>query len=265
MQKLRKLIAEKSCNICVGLDPFVELFPTELDTKNVGEAIIKFNRAIIEAVADIVPVVKPQIAFYEQYGTQGMQAFADACKYAKKQGLYVIADAKRGDIGSTAAGYAKAFLTDGGFDCDAVTVNGYLGTDGIKPFLDTGRDIFVLAKTSNPSGGELQSLTLESGEKVYEKMTELIHGWGENAGAVVGATYPSELAGVCEKYPDMMLLIPGYGAQGGTGADIAVARNQSVVNSSRGILYAEKDRAKSLDDFAAAAREAVVKMKEDLN
>ncbi|MDR1101940.1 MAG: orotidine-5'-phosphate decarboxylase [Clostridiales bacterium] len=274
--------AKGNPSIC-GLDPFPALFPPHilnnrsadaLDRDATAEAIIAFNKGIIDAVSDIVPAVKPQCAFYEQYGWQGVRALEETVKYAKNKGIFVLIDGKRNDIGSTAEGYARAYLGDT-FDADALTVNGYLGTDGIKPFLSTKRMIFVLAKTSNPSSGELQDLRLNSGQTVSEKMAELCEQWGaetphcgnySNVGMVVGATYPKELADLREKAPHTFILVPGYGAQGGGAADIAAAFDSNdegaIVNSSRGILYAyKKDGSRPSEDFASAARDAAIEMK----
>ena len=278
--ELIQKIREKNNPTVVGLDPFIEQFPPQLvkgrSKAEVAESILAFNKAIIDAVYDIVPAVKPQLAFYEQYGWQGFKALEDTVRYAKSRGLFVILDAKRNDIGSTAAGYAQAYLTESSFNADAITVNGYLGSDGIKPFLDTGRMIFVLVKTSNPSSGELQDRKLDDGKTIYETMANLCATWGgdgkpyNNVGIVVGATYPEQIAELRTKLPNTFFLIPGYGTQGGKASDIAKAFDKdglgAIVNASRSILYAWKKKESSNgEDFAELARAEAIKMKEDLN
>ena len=278
VNQLISAIKQKNAPVLVGLDPFVDSFPKSFfkgQTKDdIAESILEFNKAIIDSVYDIIPAVKPQSAFYEQYGWQGVKALEETVAYAKSKGLFVIFDGKRNDIGSTAAGYAKAFLTESGVNADALTVNGYLGNDGIKPFLETGKMIFVLAKTSNPSSGELQDRKLDDGTTVYETMARLTAKWssGEpysNCGIVVGATYPEQIAELRAKLPNTFFLIPGYGAQGGKACDIAQAFDSdgmgAIVNSSRGILYAyKKEENCSEADFAGAARRAVIKMRDDI-
>jgi len=271
-------VKEKSNPTVVGLDPFIENFPQDILKKYpIPDAILAFNKDIIDAVADIVPAVKPQAAFYEQYGWQGFRALEETVKYAKSKGLYVILDGKRNDIGSTAEGYAKAYLTEDGMNADALTVNGYLGFDGIKPFLDTGRAIFVLAKTSNPSSGDVQNRRLDDGKTVYETVAELCAEWGagspcggvavpyNNVGIVVGATYPEQIAELREKLPRTFFLIPGYGAQGGKAEDIAKAFDKdglgAIVNASRSILYAWKNTG---GDYQDAARAEAIKMRDDI-
>lgn len=273
MKILKQKIAEKNSRVLVGLDTFIDKFPKYLikgdSKKDIADSIIEFNKQIIDAVYDIVPAVKPQCAFYEQYGYEGVRALEETVRYAKAKGLYVIVDGKRNDIGSTAKGYADAYLSSEGFDAEALTVNGYLGSDGIKPFLDTGKSIFVLAKTSNPSSGELQNLKLENGNYVYEEMAKISDEWNtdENVGIVVGATYPEELKTLREKFPDLFFLIPGYGAQGGKSADIKPAFEGAgaIVNSSRGILYAWQKNGGDEKNFAEAARAETIRMRDDLN
>jgi len=235
-----------------------------------------------------VPAVKPQLAFYELLGVPGMAAYADTVAYAREKGLFVIADGKRSDIGSTMQAYAAAHLglTDLGgelqaaFDADALTVNAYLGSDGIKPLVDVckARDkgIFVLVKTSNPSSGELQDKTAD-GAPVYELMGRMCETWGGDTvgahgysavGAVVGATYPQQLTELRAKLPHTFFLVPGYGAQGGGAADVAGAFDQNglgaVVNSSRGIMCAYKAEGCDERDFAGAARREAVRMRDAL-
>ena len=274
-------IKEKGNPSVVGLDTAADYLPDSgkySDPASVAAAVTDFNRAIIERVAPIVPAVKVQIAYYEAMGLHGMRAFSDTCKAARAAGMVVIADAKRNDIGATAKQYASAFFGGGDLDCDFLTVNGYLGTDGIAPFL--GREdkgVFVLVKTSNPSGGELQDMRLENGRTVYEQMAALVDGWGRNSvgdcgystvGAVVGATYPEQAVRLRAMLPHTFFLVPGYGAQGG-GADGAVAGFDAngrggIVNSSRGIICAYKqDKYKGMS-YADAAYAAAIDMREDL-
>lgn len=274
-------IKEKGNPSVVGLDTAADYLPDSgkySDPASVAAAVTDFNRAIIERVAPIVPAVKVQIAYYEAMGLHGMRAFSDTCKAARAAGMVVIADAKRNDIGATAKQYASAFFGGGDFDCDFLTVNGYLGTDGIAPFL--GREdkgVFVLVKTSNPSGGELQDMRLENGRTVYEQMAALVDGWGRDSvgdcgysavGAVVGATYPEQAVRLRAMLPHTFFLVPGYGAQGG-GADGAVAGfdergGGGIVNSSRGIICAYRQEKYKGMKFDEAAYAACVDMREDL-
>ena len=255
-----------------------------------AEACWRFNEAILKATADLIPAVKPQIAMYEQFGIPGLIAYEKTVRFAKKLGLIVIADVKRGDIGSTSAAYAEGHLgsiTIGEkqffpFDADMATVNPYLGSDGVKPFLEVcgrcDKGIFVLVKTSNPSSGELQDQLID-GEPLYARVADLTSAWGEslmegawsNVGAVVGATYPKMLAELRARMPHTFFLIPGYGAQGGKAEDLAVAFNAQgeggIVNSSRGIIAAwkqEKYQNFGAEAFADAARQATVDMILDL-
>ena len=257
-------IIEKQNPICVGLDTSFSYLPDNMragatSLEDAAQAILMFNRGIIDAVSDIVPSVKVQIAYYEQYGTAGLRAFYETLRYAKEQGLVVITDAKRNDIGATASQYAAAFLgetnvgesTFSAFPSDFLTVNGYLGSDGITPFVEQCKNhdkgIFVLVKTSNPSSGELQNLKLEDGRTVYECMGDMVERWGEGTvgkygyscvGAVVGATYPEEAKVLRARLPHTFFLVPGYGAQG---ANAEMLKNcfdanglGGVVNNSRG-------------------------------
>lgn len=306
-------IKAKGNPVCVGLDPQLPQIPEFIKKRQVekfgdtfeaaANAFLEFNKGIIDAVCDIVPVVKPQIAFYEQYGFVGVWAYEETCKYAQAKGLIVIADAKRNDIGSTASGYAGAFLGevdlfDGkakSLDADALTVTPYLGYDGIKPFVEVcrefGKGIFVLVKTSNPSSGDLQDQLLD--EKVkegfgiegrmtnYALMSHLVESWGSDlmgesgyssVGAVVGATHPTQAAEIRKYLPQAIFLVPGYGAQGGGAEDVRPCFNSdglgAVVNSSRGIIFAyeKDDYAKSYvaEAYAEAARAATLSMIEDL-
>jgi orotidine-5'-phosphate decarboxylase len=288
----------------VGLDPRPEYIPEYIRKKafkefgdgilGITEAIAEFNKKIIDAVYDITPAVKPQMAYYEIYGPEGMKTFARTCSYAKKRGMLVIADGKRNDIGTTAEAYALAYLgnkdtNDAGFpvyDIDALTVNPYLGYDGIKPFIDNctknDKGIFILVKTSNNTSGQLQDLVLQDGKHVYEKLAELVNEWCSNAmgekgyssvGAVVGATYPGQARVLRRIMKKAYILVPGYGAQGGTAEDAAQSFNPdglgAVVNSSRNVMCAWKlerwrDRYNE-ESFDAAAREEVIRMRDDLN
>lgn len=297
--KLIDAIKKKGTPICVGLDPQLGHIPNlvkapaEMEKGKsfvaAADAIVAFNKGIIDEIHDLVPVVKPQFAFYVQYGFSGVWAFEETCRYAQSKGLLVIADAKCNDIGSTAEAYSNAFLGETELfgervepiGCDAVTVNPYLGYDGIKPFITTcrerGRGIFILVKTSNPSSGDLQDRKVGEKMKNYELMANLVEGWGadeigshgySSVGAVIGATYPTELAKVRKMMPETYFLIPGYGAQGGTAADVKAAFNKdglgAIINSSRGIIFAwEKE--KDEKNYAAAARAAVLKMKKELD
>ncbi len=281
--ELCKAIIEKQNPTCVGLDTAPEYLPEELlagaDTpEKIADAVFEFNKNMIDSTCDLVPAVKVQIAYYEQYGTHGLRAFTNTVRYAKEKGLLVIADAKRNDIGATASRYAEAFLGESPFESDFLTVNGYLGTDGVAPFTDKckarGKGIFVLVKTSNPSSGELQNLKLQDGRTVYECMGDMVELWGEGTvgefgyscvGAVVGATYPEEAKILRARLPHTFFLVPGYGAQG---ANAEMLKNcfkadgtGAIVNNSRGILCAYKKRG---GNYAEAAREACLDMKADL-
>ncbi len=275
-------IIEKQNPACVGLDTDLGYVPEALrrSCATEADAVYAFNRGVIDAVCDVVPSVKVQIAYYEKLGAEGAACFCKTCAYAKQKGLVVIADAKRNDIGATATQYAKAFLGEGAaFSCDFLTVNGYLGTDGIAPFVEEGKAhdgaIFVLVKTSNPSSGELQNLKLADGRTVYECMGDMVEKWGEDSrgkygysrvGAVVGATYPEEAKVLRARLPHTFFLVPGYGAQGGSAEMLknCFAANGlgGIVNNSRGILCAYRKRGGAYDE---AARAAALDMKADLN
>ncbi len=277
---------------CVGLDTLFDYLPEDMKAgaktfDDVAERVLEFNKKLIDNIYDIVPSVKVQIAYYEMYGAAGMKAYYETLKYAAEKGLVVIADAKRNDIGSTASCYAKAFLgetqvNDGlikAFPSDYVTVNGYLGSDGILPFVEQcekhDKGIFVLVKTSNPSGAEIQNMVLENGVPMYEYMGGLVEKWGESTigkygysavGAVVGATHPTEAARLREVLPHTFFLIPGYGAQGGNAEMLKSCFGKDglggVVNNSRGILCAYK---KNGGTYYDAAREACIAMQKDLS
>lgn len=300
IDKLIEKIKKTGNPTVMGLDPRFEMLPECVTNKypktleGVAEAIIEYNKALIDATYDIIPAIKPQIAFYEMFGIPGMKAFEETCKYAKEKGMIIIADIKRGDIGSTAAGYSNAYLgkTKIGdieqsiFDVDFVTVNPYMGTDCVKPFIEDckkyNKGLFILVKTSNPSSGELQDLILESGEEVYTNVAKLVEKWGEeligeynysSIAAVVGATYPKQLEDIRKTAPHTFFLIPGYGAQGGKPEDIALGFDDNglggIVNASRSLMCAYKsDRWKNEfeeKDYAKATRAEALRMKEELN
>ena len=282
-----------------GLDPKLDYVPESIKTKcfekygktleGAAAALFEFNKALIDALYDIVPAVKPQAAYYEMYGWQGVKALCDTIAYAKSKGMFVITDGKRNDIGTTMEAYATAHLghTDvagesiDAFGADALTVNGYLGTDGIKPLAkicdSDDKGIFVLVKTSNPSSGELQDMKLETTESVYEHMGKMCEGWGEDlmgkhgysaVGAVVGATYPEQLGEMRAKLPHTFFLVPGYGAQGGGADDVKNAFDENglgaIINSSRGIMCAWKKQGLTEEDFAVAARKEAERMRDEI-
>ena len=294
VDKLIEKIIEMQNPTCVGLDTDFSYLPDEMRDgmatfEGVAEQLIEFNMNIIDKVCDIVPAVKVQVAYYEQYGFEGMRAFDCTVNYARGRGLYVIADCKRNDIGSTAKCYSTAYLGETdingkrltAFPADMLTVNGYLGTDGIQPFVEDvkrhDKGIFVLVKTSNPSSGELQNLKLESGEPLYERMGKLVESWGadcvgkygySDVGAVVGATHPEEAERLRKLLKHTFFLIPGYGAQGGSADMLKVCFDEhglgGIVNNSRGIICAYKKPAYTGLGYAEAARAACIDMQRDL-
>lgn len=300
INKLIKKIEENKAPIVVGLDPMLSYIPEHIQKKaweKNGEtlegaacAVWEYNKGIIDAVYDLVPAVKPQIAMYEQFGISGMEAFKKTVDYCKEKDLIVIGDVKRGDIGSTSAAYAAAHIgkvTIGSksyepFQEDFMTVNPYFGIDGIKPFLDVckeeKRGIFVLVKTSNPSSGEFQD-QLINGKPLYELVARKVAEWGEECmgdtysyvGCVIGATYPEMGKVLREIMPKQYILVPGYGAQGGKAEDLAPYFNKdglgAIVNSSRGIIAAYKQpKYERFGEaaYADAARQAVIDMREDI-
>lgn len=301
IDNLIEKIKETNNPTVMGLDPRYDMIPEVIRNKytnnleGISKAILEYNKELIDNIYDIIPAIKPQLAFYEMFGIEGMQVFKETCKYAKEKGMIVIADAKRGDIGSTAKGYSNAYLGQtpiGGenisvFDnIDFLTVNPYLGVDSITPFVEDcikyGKGIFVLIKTSNPSSGELQDLKLENGKTVYEHVASLVEKWGEelrgkygysSVAAVVGATYPEQLKEIREKAPHTYFLIPGYGAQGGKVEDIALGFGEKglggIVNASRSLMCAYKsDKWKekySEAEYGKATRAEALEMKEVLN
>ena len=297
--RLIENIIEKQNPTVAGLDPKLDYVPASVKDacfaqygktlEGAAAALLAFNKAIIDQICDIVPAVKPQAAYYEMYGWQGVRALAETIAYAQQKGMFVMTDGKRNDIGTTMEAYATAHLgtTDvageaiDAFGADALTVNGYLGTDGIQPLVkicqEKDKGIFVLVKTSNPSSGELQDLKLTNGASVYEQMGRMCEQWGEalpgkygysGVGAVVGATYPEQLKEMREKAPHTFFLVPGYGAQGGGAQDAKNAFDKNglgaIINSSRGIMCAWKKQGLTEDDFAAAARSEALRMKADL-
>lgn len=298
IDELIEKIKEMQNPTVMGLDPRYEMIPEVIRDKypqtleGVAKAIVEFNKKLIDATYDIIPAVKPQIAFYEMYGLEGVKAFEETCKYAKQKGMIVIADIKRGDIGTTAKAYSNAFLgktqigdkEESIFDVDFVTLNPYMGLDSVKPFIEDcinyNKGVFILAKTSNPSSGDLQDVKLEDGEEVYIKVAKLIKEWGKDlvgeigyssVAAVVGATYPNQLEQIRKVAPNTFFLIPGYGAQGGKAEDIALAFDKNglggIVNSSRGLMCAYKSEfwkdKYSEEEFDKATRAEAIRMREE--
>ena len=300
ISQLIEKIQKTKAPICVGLDPMLSYVPEHIVKKafdaygetleGAAEAIWQFNKEIVDKTYDLIPAVKPQIAMYEQFGLPGLAAFKKTVDYCKEKGLVVIGDIKRGDIGSTSAAYAVGHIgkvkvgskTYAPFDEDFVTVNPYLGSDGVNPFLDVCKEekkgIFVLVKTSNPSSGEFQDQKID-GRPLYELVGEKVAAWGSEVmgdeysyvGAVVGATYP-EMGKVLRKVmPKAYILVPGYGAQGGKGKDLVHFFNEdglgAIVNSSRGIIaaYKQEQYAKfGAENFGDASRAAVETMVADI-
>ncbi len=295
-------IQKTNAPIVVGLDPMMKFVPKYIQDRayaeygetleGAAEAIWQYNKGIVDAICDLVPAVKPQIAMYEQFGIPGLVAFKKTVDYCKEKGLVVIGDIKRGDIGSTSEAYAVGHLgkvsvgskSYYGFDEDFVTVNPYLGSDGVNPFTkvckEEKRGIFVLVKTSNPSSGEFQDRLID-GRPLYEWMGEKVKEWGDDCmpaegsysyvGAVVGATYPEQGKILREIMPNTFILVPGYGAQGGKGVDLVHFFNEdglgAIINSSRGIIAAyQQEQYASYGEtgYADASRAAVLAMREDI-
>ena len=301
INKLISNIRKTNAPIVVGLDPMLNYIPEHIQKKafaefgetleGAAEAIWQYNKGIVDATYDLIPAVKPQIAMYEQFGIPGLVAYKKTVDYCKSKDLVVIGDIKRGDIGSTSAAYAVGHLGHvqvgsrkyAGFDEDFATVNPYLGSDGVKPFMDVCKEekkgIFVLVKTSNPSSGEFQDRVID-GRPLYELVGEKVAQWGDElmgdgysyVGAVVGATYP-EMGKILRKImPKTFILVPGYGAQGGKGADLVHFFNEdglgAIVNSSRGIIAAYKqDKYKEFgaENYADASRQALKDMIADIS
>ncbi len=298
-EPLIEKIRQKNNPTVMGLDPVLDYIPVHIrdaavkeygDTfKAAGEAIFAYNKGLIDAAAELVPAVKPQSAFYEMYGIEGLIALERTIEYAKAAGLYVILDVKRNDIGSTAEAYAKAFIGETQLfnssakatPVDCVTVNPYLGIDGVKPFIDTAaahdKSMFILVKTSNKSSGDFQDL--ESGDTtLYRRVGAKVEEWGapyisesgySPCGAVVGATYPKQLTELRAAMPHTFFLIPGYGAQGGAANDIVGAfdKNKSgaIINSSRALMCAYKTAKDDGTNYQACTRDAVIAMRDDIN
>lgn len=299
--RLTERITALSNPTVLGLDPLAEYIPEEMleywgsqvEDKSMATAmaVYDFNRMLIDATCDIIPAVKPQFAYYEMYGVHGMEALRRTISYAKEKGMLVIADAKRNDIGSTAAAYANAIIGETALwdqtvtamnDADAVTLNAYLGIDGIKPFIDVakskGKGMYILVRTSNPSAGDFQDLRMEDGHTLYEKVAEKVASWGEDlvgesgyssVGAVVGATWPEQAAALRVMMPKTLILVPGYGAQGGSADSAAVNfdvnGNGAIVNASRSLMcaYKKRDDLQPMD-FQQAAYDEALRMKKDL-
>lgn len=294
---IKKIIETKNPSVA-GLDPRLEYVPEFIvkdsfekygvTLKAAAEAILTFNKALIDELCDVVPAIKPQAAYYEMYGWEGVRVLTETISYAQSKGMYVMTDGKRNDIGATMEAYAAAHLgtvtvgdkTFSPFGADALTVNGYLGTDGIAPLLKIckaeDKGIFVLAKTSNPSSGELQDRCID-GTPIYAAMGDMCEKWGEDTigeygysavGAVVGATYPDQLTELRKRLPHTMFLVPGYGAQGGGAEGLRGAFDKNglgaIVNSSRAIMCAYKKEGCSETEFAQAARREAVRMREDI-
>jgi orotidine-5'-phosphate decarboxylase len=281
--RLITAITAKDSRCIVGLDPRVDQMPAFVRTGSDYAAITAFHELVIEAVADLVPAVKPQLAFFEQYGVAGMQAFENTVIAARQHGLLVIADGKRNDISSTAEAYANAYLGEGGFNCDALTVTPYLGRDSLVPFVEAcrkhGKGLFVVLKTSNPGSKDFEDQTLEStGRPLYEKIGGVLNELGSglvgasgysSIGAVIGATFPEEGSRLRALMPKALILVPGYGAQGGSAQAAAECFNEdglgAVVNSSRGITYAFGDPNISREAFMKSVRENTWRMIEEVN
>jgi len=300
INKLIEKIEQLSAPIVVGLDPMLSFIPEQIlkkaysekgeNLEGVAEAIWQYNKGIVDATYDLIPAVKPQIAMYEQFGIEGLKVFKQTVDYCKEKGLVVIGDVKRGDIGSTSKAYAIGHLgkvivggkTYRGFDEDFITVNPYLGTDGVQPFIDVCKEenkgLFILVKTSNPSSGEFQDQLID-GRPLYELVGNKVAQWGQlhmgtsysYIGAVVGATYP-EMGKILRKLmPKTYILVPGYGAQGGKAEDLVHYFNKdglgAIVNSSRGIIAAYQLKGYEKfgpEGYADASRQAVIAMREDL-
>lgn len=300
IQKLIEGIKRTKAPIVVGLDPMLNYIPEHIQKRafaefgetleGAAEAVWQYNKGIVDAVCDLVPAVKPQIAMYEQFGIEGLKAFEKTVTYCQEKGLVVIGDIKRGDIGSTSEAYAVGHLgrvqvgnhSYSGFHEDFVTVNPYLGSDGVRPFMkickEEKKGLFILVKTSNPSSGEFQD-RLVDGRPLYELVGEQVAAWGEElmgdtysyVGAVVGATYPEMGRTLRKIMPKSFILVPGYGAQGGKGADLVHFFNEdglgAIVNSSRGIIAAykqEKYASFGSENYADASRQAVLDMQADI-
>ena len=297
--RLIERIIELKNPTVVGLDPKLEYVPEYIKRRyqnddgctlrSAAKSLFAFNQMIIDEIHDIVPAIKPQAAYYEMYGHHGIKTLEKTIRYAQLNGMFVITDAKRNDIGATMEAYTNAHIGAVNigdnviepFGADAVTVNGYLGTDGIEPMLKACRErdkgIYVLVKTSNQSSGELQDLKLEDGRTIYEAMGDMCEKWGEDTrgkygysavGAVVGATYPKMLTELRQRLPHTMFLVPGYGAQGGGAEGLSGGFDENglgaIVNSSRAVMCAYKNEGCDERDFAKAARREAIRMRDDI-
>lgn len=299
IKKLIGLIKDKNNPTVLGLDPklsYVPKFIRDASYEKYGktlvgaaDAIWEFNKALIDGLCGIVPAVKPQSAYYEMYGIPGLMALEKTINYAKEKGLYVILDVKRSDIGTTAMAYSSAYLgkteiddvSVNAFNSDSITVNPYLGTDGIQPFIFDAniysKSLFILVKTSNPSSGELQDL-FSSGEPIYETVARMVHEWSLQAlsddvgysavGAVVGATYPEQAKRLRKIMEYSYFLVPGYGAQGGSAEDVAVCFNKdglgAIVNASRSLMCAYQKGNFDERDFVEASKAEAIKMRDKI-
>ena len=296
---IEKIIEKKNPTV-IGVDTRYDMVPDcvkskyNTDIKGMCDAMFEYCKTLIDATYDIVPAVKLQSAYFEMYGIEGIKVLKQMIDYCKEKGMIVMVDAKRGDIGSTSKGYSNAYLgktkigdkEESIFDVDFITVNPYMGTDCVKPFIDDckkyDKGIFILVKTSNPSSGELQDLKLENNQEVYLQVTDLVEKWGEDLrgkhgyssiAAVVGATYPEQLEQIRKEAPHTYFLIPGYGAQGGKAGDIALGFDSNglggIVNASRSLMCAYKsdmwkDKFKD-EDYAKATRAEAIRMRDELN
>ena len=299
IDKLIEKINETGNPTVIGVDTRYELVPEcvknkySKDITGMCEAMLEYSKALIDVTYDIIPAVKLQSAYFEMYGVEGIKLYKEMIEYCKSKNMIVMADVKRGDIGSTSAGYSKAYLgkniineqEEGIFDVDFATVNPYMGSDCVMPFVDDckkfNKGIFVLVKTSNKSSGELQDLKTEDGEEIYKKVAKLVNQWGEeligengysSVSAVVGATYPKQLKELRELMPHSYFLIPGYGAQGGKAEDIALGFDSNglggIVNATRSLMCAYKsDRWKDKfkeEEYAKATRAEAIRMRDEL-
>lgn len=304
IDRLIEKIREKNNPSIMGLDPRIDKIPEFIKTdafkkygtteKGAAQAVMEFNRKLLDAVAELIPAIKIQIAFYEIFGEEGTKVFRETCDYAKDKGLLVIGDIKRGDIDSTAEAYSTAYLgrrkigfkEEPVFDIDFITVNPYFGADSIRPFVEDckkyDKGIFVLVKTSNKSSGDIQDILAFGGKFLYEHVAEMVTKWGEDikgengysaVGAVVGATYPEQVSALRSILKNAYILVPGYGAQGGRAADVVKAfKNDglgAIISASRSIIFAyQSDKWKTMyseDRFEVAARAEVIRMRDELN
>ena len=300
IDRLIEKIKETNNPTVIGVDTRYDMVPDCVknkyfkDIKGMCSAMLEYSKALIDSTYDIIPAVKLQSAYFEMYGVEGIKLYKEMIDYCKEKDMVVMADVKRGDIGSTSAGYSKAYLgkntinekEEGIFDVDFATVNPYMGSDCVNPFVEDckkyDKGIFVLVKTSNKSSGELQDLKTEDGEEIYKKVAKLVNTWGKDligqygyssVSAVVGATYPKQLQELRELMPHSYFLIPGYGAQGGKAEDIALGFDKNglggIVNATRSLMCAYKsdlwkDKFKE-EDYAKATRAEAIRMRDELN